>query len=296
MSGAPWTQVWCAAAARDVPALEEALQEAGAGAISLLDPGGEPVLEPAPDDQPLWPTLTVQALLPPGVDVDAFLARVRARSGGCGGDWQAAPVAERAWERAWMDEFRPMRFGRRLWIVPTSWDPPEPGAANLRLDPGLAFGTGTHPSTALCLEWLDTRLAPGSRVLDYGCGSGVLALAALRLGAAGAQAVDLDPQALTATASNAVANDLDGRLEAGPPDAARPAQVVLANIVAGTLTELAPRLASVVEPGGRLVLSGILEHQAEAVRRAYPPGLVFGPPRRRDGWVLLEARSMDGSR
>lgn len=289
MSGGGWQQVSRLARAVEAAALEQALENAGAASVALLDPGGEPVLEPGPDETPLWPQLRVQALVPPGTEVADFLERLAGLGGGEPAGWEVEAVPERPWERAWMDDFRPLRFGRRLWVVPFHTAPPEPAAVNLRLDPGLAFGTGTHPTTALCLEWLDTHLEPGLSVLDFGCGSGILAVAALLLGAPGAQAVDIDPQALQASAANAEANGVADRLRLGTPESAAAAPVVLANIVAGTLVTLAPVLAGLMHPGGRLVLSGLLAGQQARVQAAYP-SLAFEAPRERDGWLLLVAR------
>jgi ribosomal protein L11 methyltransferase len=183
-----------------------------------------------------------------------------------------------------------MRFGRRLWIVPTHESPPtDAEAVSVRLDPGLAFGTGTHPSTALCLTWLDSRLPAGASVIDYGCGSGVLAIAAARLGACRAQAFDIDPQALIATRDNAAANEVENIVEvhdrAGALQA--PVDLVLANILAGTLIELAPQLVALLKPGGQLVLAGILKQQVHEVRAGFAQWLELAVFAERDGWSAL---------
>jgi len=187
-----------------------------------------------------------------------------------------------------------MRFGRRLWICPGGQPAPDPDAAVLQLDPGLAFGTGTHPTTALCLEWLDAADLAGRQVLDYGCGSGVLALAALRLGAATACAVDIDPQALLATRENAVRNGLQSRLTVLPASALDGGErdVVLANILAGPLVDLAPTLARHARPGGRIVLAGMLDDQAEGVADAYRPWFHMRMFAKRDGWTVLDGRRL----
>ena len=189
-----------------------------------------------------------------------------------------------------MDDFRPMRFGERLWIVPTGYEPPDPIAINLLLDPGLAFGTGTHPTTALCLEWLDANPPVDASAIDYGCGSGVLAIAALRLGARHCIGVDLDPQALTATRDNAHRNGLpDEHLPVCLPRDLRtdPVDLVMANILSGPLVELAPALSGLVRPGGQLILSGLLEEQADAVTAAYSGSFRMAPSTLSDGWALL---------
>jgi ribosomal protein L11 methyltransferase len=200
-------------------------------------------------------------------------------------------LADQAWERVWLQDFRPMRFGRRLWVCPGGLPAGDADAIRIELDPGLAFGTGTHPTTALCLEWLDGQDLGGCSVVDYGCGSGILAVAAARLGAAHVLAVDIDPQALIATRDNAARNHVAGALSVtGDPSLApRSADVLLANILAGPLVELAPRFAAALVPGGRLALSGLLPEQADAVTAAYRPWFHIETTTMRDGWVLLGA-------
>jgi ribosomal protein L11 methyltransferase len=183
-----------------------------------------------------------------------------------------------------------MRFGRRLWIVPTHEQPPaDPDSVCVSLDPGLAFGTGTHPSTALCLTWLDSRLPPGAEVIDYGCGSGVLAIAAARLGARSAQAFDIDPQALIATRDNAGMNAVQHivQVHESAGSLRAPVDVVLANILAGTLVELAPKLCALLRPGGQIVLAGILKQQVHEVRAGFAPWVDLAVFAERDGWSAL---------
>jgi ribosomal protein L11 methyltransferase len=203
-----------------------------------------------------------------------------------------ALLADKAWEREWLKDFRPMRFGRRLWVCPGGMPAGAPDAVRIELDPGLAFGTGTHPTTALCLEWLDAQPLAGARVVDYGCGSGILAIAAAKLGAAAVRAIDIDPQALLATHENARRNDVAAQLVVtGEPSLeARCADVLVANILAGPLTELAARFAGALHPGGRLALSGLLVEQAETVTAAYRPWFDIGTAATRDGWALLAGR------
>jgi ribosomal protein L11 methyltransferase len=200
-------------------------------------------------------------------------------------------VEDRDWTRAWMDRFRPMRFGRRLWIVPGGMEiPHHPDTVEISLDPGLAFGTGTHPTTALCLEWLDAQAAVAGCVVDYGCGSGVLGIAAALLGAARVVCVDNDPQALEATAANAARNAIAGRVQCRAPEAFAEtgADILLANILAGPLVRLAPRLTECVKAGGRIVLSGLLEDQREEVATAWRPACAVTGSVVRDGWARLE--------
>ena len=202
-------------------------------------------------------------------------------------------VADRVWEREWLKDFRPMRFGGACGSAPAGSQPPDPAAIVLELDPGLAFGTGTHATTALCLEWLDARVAAGTTVLDYGCGSGILALAALALGAAHATAFDIDPQALIATRDNAARNALAGRLtiaERSRRDRRSIRLALLANILAGPLRQLAPELAGHCRPGGAVLLAGLLDAQAAEVAEAYGPWFDIETAARRDGWTTLAGR------
>ncbi|QNH22972.1 50S ribosomal protein L11 methyltransferase [Xanthomonas sp. GW] len=269
------------------PRYENALEDVGALAVTLLDAEADTsneraILEPGVGETPLWGTLVLSALFPAEQDALLLLAALEAFDPGL--DWAQATfrkVDDQDWERAWLDQFQPMRFGTRTFIVPWNHDLPEDArgadAAVVRLDPGLAFGSGTHPTTALCLRWLDALATDGAlaqaRVLDFGCGSGILALAALKLGAAAAVGVDNDPQALLATHDNAERNDVGARLTvhlpADEPAATYP--VVVANILASALDALAPTLAERVAPGGRIALSGILHGQEQELLQRYAP-------------------------
>lgn len=268
---------------------EQACLGLGAIAISLTDAGDHPVLEPAPGATPLWPEVRLQALFGQDAEPRVLAAVLTAMLGLSGGAIRIEQLADRQWEREWLKDFRPMRFGRRLWVCPGGQPVPDPKAVVLELDPGLAFGTGTHATTALCLEWLDAQPLAGRRVLDYGCGSGILALAALRLGAASATAFDIDPQALTATRENARRNALEDRLAvaAAPAGIGGPFDVVLANILAGPLVSLAPALAGYCAPRAALALAGLLDAQAPEVAVAYGPWFDIAPAARRDGWTML---------
>ena len=280
----------------DPDLVEAACTETGAIAVTLSDAGDAPILEPAPGATPLWPRVALSALYPVDFDGAAIATRLRALLGAPALQVTSEHVADRHWEREWLKDFRPMRFGRRLWICPGGQppplEPPDPAPVIVWLDPGLAFGTGTHPTTALCLEWLDGAVLEGRTVLDVGCGSGVLAIAALSLGAARALAVDIDPQALIATRENGSRNALAARLsvQAAELGFGAVADVVLANILAEPLIALAPRLAAATRSGGWLVLSGLLTAQAEAVASACGPWFDMEPPRERGGWVGLVGR------
>jgi ribosomal protein L11 methyltransferase len=239
----------------------------------------------------LWDNLVVTALYEEYTDLTELLLELEVRKI----DWQISflqqeTIEDQPWERAWMDSFQPMCFGERLWIYPSWYETPDDDSVKLLLDPGLAFGTGTHPTTALCLEWLDGQDMTGKTVLDYGCGSGVLAIAALKLGATQAVGTDIDPQALQATLDNAERNHIDlAQLHNCYPDAL-PQQthdVVMANILAGPLVELAPVLLARLRKGGQLILSGILAEQTEAITNAYQPSLDNLIIKQKDGWIRV---------
>jgi ribosomal protein L11 methyltransferase len=277
--------------------LEAAMENAGALAVSLGDAGDDPQLEPPPGAMPLWRGIRLTALFP---DDPAARRQVEALACALAPQTLTPPlieqVADRAWERVWLEDFAPTRFGRRLWVCPRGQAPDpaqtSPDTVIVELDPGLAFGTGHHATTALCLELLDGADLAGKTVLDYGCGSGILAIAALRLGAEHAVAVDHDPQALEATRDNALQNAVTGRLAILAPEDLPPmrAHVLLANILSGALVELAPRLTDLVAPGGTLALSGILPDQAGQIAAAYIQDFDLEPARVREDWVLVTGR------
>lgn len=290
----PFLQVSLRIGAADPTPYEEALFAAGALSVTLEDAGDNPVLEPAPGTTPLWPSVRLRALFESNADRDAIRATLAAL-GESAPEPQFEVIEDRAWEREWLKDFRPMQFGTRLWVCPGGQLPTAPLAddesrVTLLLDPGLAFGTGTHPTTALCLEWLDAADLAGKRVLDYGCGSGILAIAALKLGAIEAVAVDIDEQALIATRENAARNDVESRLRiAGVDQIGEFApDIVLANILAEPLLELAPRFAEMLASGGRIVLSGVLVSQAADIARRYAPWFDIAPAALRDEWARLD--------
>lgn len=290
-----WRQVAVLSDAAHAERLSGCFEEAGAVSVTFEDAAGQPLFEPKPGETPVWDATRVIALFEADADLDAVHARMLRHAGGALlTNWREEVLADQAWERAWLEHFRPMRFGRRLWIIPSGFpEPDEADAAPVHLDPGLAFGTGTHATTALCLEWLDGCELSGKTVLDYGCGSGILAVAALTLGAREAFGVDIDPQALTATCGNAEKNAVAERLSVHAPQelpATLQADVLLANILANPLIELAPRLAGRVRPGGRIVLSGLLREQARSVAEAYRAYFEMEPPAFREEWVRLVGR------
>jgi ribosomal protein L11 methyltransferase len=267
-----WLQLHLVTAREHVATLEDALLAAGALSITLGDQQDQPILEPGVGETPLWPEVRISALFDADCDRQHIIEHLHAVHTLPAGEARWETVEDRIWEREWLQHFRPMRFGKRLWVAPADARIESDDAIVLRLDPGLAFGTGTHPSTALCLQWLAANPPAGLEVVDYGCGSGILSLAALLLGADRVHALDIDPQALVATRDNAARNALAGdRLHIDEACASETikADLVLANILAGVLVELAPRFACILRPNGRAVLAGILTTQAEAVRAAY---------------------------
>jgi ribosomal protein L11 methyltransferase len=287
-----WRQLAVDAGDVDPDALSAFFEAHGASSVTLVDAGDQPLFEPDPGTTPLWFATRVTALFAADFDL-AALRQALAREFGSALLARAVEEAipDQDWERAWLDRFRPMRFGEQLWICPAGQRPAEaPGQVLIDLDPGLAFGTGTHPTTALCLEWLDRHPPVDQQVVDFGCGSGILAIAALKLGAAAVWAVDIDQQALWACRENAARNQVADKLHTGLPDAL-PAQrydLLLANILANPLIELAPGFAELVKSGGQLVLSGILSPQAGEVQRAYAAWFDFTPPAELQGWVRMQ--------
>ncbi len=288
----PWLRVDIDIASGVAESVENICLALGAVAVTLVDQHDDPVLEPAPGEIRLWPSTCLQALfaaegsaLP---DPATLLAALQSQTALEPHRFRHQFIEDRIWEREWLRDFRPMAFGQRLWIVPGEWATPAQAQVVVRLDPGLAFGTGTHPTTAMCLRWLDAELDTQATMIDYGCGSGILAVSALALGARQAQAFDIDPQALLATRENAVRNHVQERLRVfAQARDLQPAQIVVANILAGPLIELAPVLCELVRPGGKLVLAGLLAAQSEEIRAAYTPWLNLQQACQVDDWVLL---------
>lgn len=281
------------------PGAEEALEDLGALSITLRDadaetPDEQAIFEPGVGELPLWPTITLNALFDEGADRRGLGAALGELLPWLEPDQLSFhDVADQNWERAWMDQFKPMPFGRRLWIYPWNIEPPaDDELVVVRLDPGLAFGSGTHPTTALCLEWLDGLDLAGKTITDYGCGSGILAIAALKLGAASAVGVDNDPQALTASADNAERNGVAGKLALFLPQdvEAEAADVFIANILAGPLGELAPTFAAAAKPGTPFAISGILAGQQDELLQRYAEWFEDLRVDTREDWVRISGR------
>lgn len=271
--------------------VEALILEHGALSITLQSATDERVLEPAPGEIKLWHKIQLIALFESTtntVQLEAQLFEHPLWPTNISSEWEV--VADQAWERAWMDGYEPMQFGERLWICPTWAEPPQPDAVNLMLDPGLAFGSGTHETTALCLEFLSRIMKGGEEVIDYGCGSGILALAALKLGAKHVIGIDHDPQAIIASKSNLAVNGLDeDSLQVYLPEefSEAMADIVVANILAETLIELVADIVKLIKPGAWLAMSGILESQLDAVRNVYAPWICFEEDVVKGDWGLL---------
>jgi ribosomal protein L11 methyltransferase len=270
---------------------EEAAFGSGALAVTLTDTRDDAVLEPKPGEVRLWPATRLQALFADGSDCAALRSGLAQQLGVDPARIQPRIIEDRLWEREWLKDFHAMRFGARLWVCPHHELVADPDAVIVLLDPGLAFGTGTHATTAMCLSWLDANAPSGAQVIDFGCGSGILAIAALKLGAARAWCHDIDPQALLATRDNAQANGVAEAtvICAGIAQLPADVDVLLANILSGPLCELAPRFATLVRPGGHVILSGLMQHQEAEVTAAYDAWFDTTPIAARDGWVALNA-------
>jgi ribosomal protein L11 methyltransferase len=289
-----WEQYVIETAPMELDAIEQVLFDCGAVAVSLEDAGDSPILEPKPGQTPLWPRMRIRALFEAGFEIATVQARLRSILP-AGVVSSIESVADDDWTRAWLAHARPQWFGRRLCVTPAELAPSEQDAGDaviVQLEPGLAFGTGSHPSTAGCLEWLAETDVREARVMDYGCGSGVLAIAACKLGARRATAVDIDPQARVSCRTNAQRNGCGSRVSVLAPArmAACAYDVLIANILAQPLIGLAPVFAALVRPGGTLVLAGMLADQVEAVAEAYRWSFEFEAPRHRDTWGLLIGR------
>ncbi|HGF6560810.1 50S ribosomal protein L11 methyltransferase [Providencia sp. PROV188] len=287
----PWIQIRLNSNAKDAEALGDELMETGSVSVTFQDSHDTPVFEPLPGETRLWGDTDVIGLYDAETDMKWVVTQLEnSPLLGAGFVHKIEQIEDKDWEREWMDNFHPMRFGQRLWICPSWRDVPDPTAVNVMLDPGLAFGTGTHPTTSLCLEWLDGLDLEGKTVIDFGCGSGILAIAALKLGAARAIGIDIDPQAILASRDNAERNGVSERLSLYlPKDQPQDLQadVVVANILAGPLRELAPMISVLPRAGGHLGLSGVLASQAESVADAYRADFNIDPVAEKDEWCRI---------
>lgn len=287
----PWIQLRVTTTEEKAEQVSDMLMGWGAQAVSFLDAHDTPIYEPLPGEVIYWTNTVVVGLFDAEHPMDKVVNQLKQVSFFKGEpNFKLEQLEDKDWEREWMDNFHPIKFGERLWVCPSWRDIPDPAAVNVMLDPGLAFGTGTHPTTALCMQWLDATIKSEQTVVDFGCGSGILGIAALKLGAKRVIGVDIDPQAIEASSANAKRNNVEGQIELYlPKDQPKDfqADVVVANILAGPLAELKDIISAYVKPGGLLALSGILESQAQSVIAAYSDEFSFDPIAVQDEWVRL---------
>ncbi|MFZ7234468.1 50S ribosomal protein L11 methyltransferase [Avibacterium avium] len=286
-----WVQIRINSTNQQAETIGDYLEEIGSVSVTFMDSQDTPIFEPLPGETRLWGNTDVIALFDAETDMQQIVSLLK-NAGHLSEEtaYKIEQIEDKDWEREWMDNFHPMQFGKRLWICPSWREVPDENAVNVMLDPGLAFGTGTHPTTALCLEWLDSLDLNGKTVIDFGCGSGILAIAALKLGAKSAIGIDIDPQAILASRNNAEQNGVSDRLQLflakdAPQDLQ--ADVVVANILAGPLKELAPTISQLVKTQGKLGLSGILESQAQSVCEAYQEQFSLDPVAIREEWCRI---------
>lgn len=289
-----WIQIRLNSTNERAEAISDFLEELGSVSVTFMDSQDTPIFEPLPGETRLWGNTDVIALFDAETDMVPILTALQgSHLLEQGFAYKIEQIEDKDWEREWMDNFHPMKFGKRLWICPSWREIPEPNAVNVMLDPGLAFGTGTHPTTALCLEWLDSLDLEGKTVIDFGCGSGILAIAALKLGAKSAVGIDIDPQAILASRNNAEANGVADRLQLFLSDdkpADLKADVVVANILAGPLKELYPIISQLPKAQGNLGLSGILASQAQSVCEAYAQTFELEPVVEREEWCRITGK------
>ena len=269
--------------------LSDALMEQGAVSVTLEDMQDQPMLEPAVGTTPMWSQTRAVGLFDASYDLNQVIKNLEQQLRIKISDWKGEQLEDKDWVRAWMDDFKPMQFGEKLWVVPSNFEPPQADAVNILLDPGLAFGTGTHPTTSMCLEWLDANPPTDKNIIDFGCGSGILAIGAILLGAKHAEAIDIDPQALIATRDNAEKNQVSNTVKTYLPKefSQKTTPLLLANILASPLVELATYFAELTETQGQIVLSGILAEQAEQVLAAYQDNFDIQIWKQQGDWVCL---------
>ena len=290
----PWLQIRVQSTPEQVPELEDLLLGCGAMVVTFEDVNDDPVYEPELNTTPLWNHTRVTGLFEADADIEQIRPLIDEKATELNADLatKIEILEDKDWEREWMDSYHPIQFGERLWVCPSWREIPDPDAVNLVLDPGLAFGTGTHPTTALCLEWLDSLDCHNKTIIDYGCGSGILGIAGLLLGANNMVGIDIDPQAVQATQDNAERNKIDAtRIEVKLPpyESDLQAEIVVANILAGPLAQLADTISALVATGGQLALSGILSNQAQEVIDAYSPWFTIESVVEKEDWIRIVA-------
>jgi len=294
----PWIQLIIDTPESHISFLEDALMDLGAQAVTLQDNANQPLFEPPPGATPVWSQTRLTALFDASIHTQSLIDALRHEWANHSQDkqeglpqWRFEALEDKDWEREWLSNFKPMPFGQRLWVLPSGFDRPSEAEICLQLDPGLAFGTGTHETTALCLEWLDAQNFDGETVLDFGCGSGILAIAAILLGAQGAVGIDNDPQALTASKANAEKNQVAKQLQLLTPEdnLSKEYNIVVANILAGPLIELSEHIAAHTAPRGLLALPGVLKEQTEQLAQAYTPWFDIKTIKHKGDWALISA-------
>ncbi|MEL0612670.1 50S ribosomal protein L11 methyltransferase [Marinomonas arenicola] len=290
----PWLQIRLNTTPEHVPAFEDTLLDCGAIVVTFEDVHDDPVYEPDLNTTPLWKHTQVTGLFEADADLEHIRPAVEHKAAALGDaeslELKIEIVEDKDWEREWMDSYHPIKFGERLWVCPSWREVPDENAITLMLDPGLAFGTGTHPTTALCLQWLDSIDCDNKTIIDYGCGSGILGIAGLLLGANNMVGIDIDPQAVQATQANAERNQIDpARIEVKLPpyESDLQADIVVANILAGPLAQLATTITALVKPNGKLALSGILANQAQEVIEAYQEWFTIESITEKEEWVRI---------
>jgi len=288
-----WQQIHCQTTQANQAQLSDYLETEGAVSITFQDAADQPVFEPLPNETPMWSAIIITALFPIEQDITFVLLGLKALGDDIVQAVKQEQLEEQVWERAWMDDFQPMQFGERVWIYPSQFAVPDDDCIAILLDPGLAFGTGTHPTTALCLTWLDQHPPKQLSVIDYGCGSGILAIAAVKLGAKYVLATDIDEQALLATRDNQQRNQIMAeQIQCYLPEDLphQTVDVIMANILAAPLLRLAENFAQRLKPSGRLLLSGILETQAEQILATYQPYFSDFHMSKHEGWMSISAQ------
>lgn len=287
-----WLEIRFQGVATDLDETEHLLNSLGAQVVSVYDAGDQPLLEPLPGELPLWDDLKIKALFDENSEIKTLTQTISAELNIPADSIEHEHIADQNWETAWMEDFEPMQFGEKLWICPSWLQPPEKDAVNLMLDPGLAFGSGTHETTSMCMEYLDRQPPTDLQVLDYGCGSGVLSLAASLLGASHITGVDIDPQAILAANENARKNNIDSskfNFYLVEELSAMQVDLLLANILSDTLISLASELTQLVKTGGTIILSGILEYQTEEIVNTYSHWFEINEVCNQGEWVMIRA-------
>ena len=286
-----WWQLSVQSTADELEQTENSLLAIGAACITLSDARDSPIYEPLPGDSPVWQHSVVTGMFEPTRQLeDLYDQLIKLLPDHQLATARKSILEDQDWERVHLQHFKPVQCAHKLWVVPGWLQPPDPSATNIQLDPGLAFGTGSHPTTRLCLEWMGDNDFKEQSVIDYGCGSGILAIAACKLGASSVFAVDIDPQALSASTENALRNDIEPEMlhiSLATQLAIDEADLLIANILSGPLIELAPKFASLVKPKGRILLSGILKHQVNDIKCAYQPFFNLDSEKQREDWVRI---------